>query len=132
MVDPLRRWSPAAVDAQGLRPLRVGSPVRVAAWSADSTQLVTLFAGTVLTSVELDDGHHDPAVSLAAHGSMGGLAADSIMPPSGGAGELAGARLARVVAASSLRTDWWPSTPAASRCSPSRCPRATASPAPST
>jgi hypothetical protein len=108
MVDPLRRWSPAAVDAQGLRPLRVGTPLRVAAWSADSTQLVTLFAGTILTSVELDDGHHDPAVSLTAHGSTGGLAADSVVPPTGGAGELAGARMARVVAASSLRVEWWP------------------------
>jgi hypothetical protein len=106
LFDPERRWSPAAVDAQGLRPLRVGTPIRVAAWSADATQLITLFAGVLLTVVELDDGS-EPVVALTAHGSLGQLAADRITPPAGGAGELAGVRMARVVDASSLRTSWW-------------------------
>jgi hypothetical protein len=108
MVDPQRRWSPAAVDAQGLRPMRVGTPLRVAAWEADASELVTLFAGVILTVVELDDGS-EPAVAVTAHGPLGSLSADSITPPAGGAGELAHVRMGRVLAASSHRSAWWPS-----------------------
>jgi hypothetical protein len=107
LVDPLRRWSPAAVDAQGLRPLRAGTPIRVAAWTADASALVTLFAGTLATVNELDDGS-EPSVSMTATGSFSSLAADHVIPPAGGAGELAGVRMGRVVATSSLRTAWWP------------------------
>jgi hypothetical protein len=107
MRDPQRRWSPGAVDEHGNRPLRVGTPVRVVAWKADLSGRQGLFAGTVLTANELDDGG-EPTVAITAGGALSNLSADSIDPPTGGDGELAGARMTRVIAASSLRTAWWP------------------------
>lgn len=104
--DPLRRWSPAAVTPDGVRVMRVGTPLRVVALDVDNTA-VTLFAGTVLKAQHVDDGSDPPIVGIEATGSLAALEADSVTPPAGGNGELAGARMARVIALSHYRVDWW-------------------------
>ena len=106
LVDPSRRWSPGAIDENGIRPLRIGTPLRVAAWAADSSQLETMFAGVVEKVSQLDDGS-EPTVALSAHGPLGSLSADTISAPTAGLWEMAGARMARVVAATNLRIDYW-------------------------
>jgi len=109
LLDPQRRWGPATIDETGLRTMRVGVPLRVVAVDLDDTP-VTVFAGSIRSAVEVDDGSQVPVVQIQATGALGQLEADHVTAPVGGAGELAGARMQRVLDASHYRADWWPSS----------------------